>query len=439
MLWIAAAVPTEFVAGRLFRHEIVPALTSPLAAVRLLSQTKTGRLTADKEEGYDFHPQYSYGYSVSDALSGDSKTRQESRDGDVVSGSYSVLQPDGRLRTVIYTADKLHGFQADVRYDGEAGPVAIPFDTPIVALDNLTQIDITDTTAENLDVDPGQDSPTAPEESVIAVRTDLPNNGSTIAVNETRSEPSTLNKELDNTPKILQPFSPSVSVTRESPRFVHAVRTAPVFTAARRIPHIVRSAPAISVVRHVPQASHALHKNPVAAFVGQFPQGFHAFHNTPAVSVVRQVPQAIHTLHNTPVLSVVRQVPQAVHAFHNTPVLSVPQAVHAVHNSPSVSVVRRIPQTVHAVHNSPSVSVVKQFPQTVHAVHSTPAVSVVRQVPQAVHAAHSTKAVSAVRQVPQAIHSTHSLDTRTLQSLLGNSGLDLSQFRFISPVNLIQN
>merc|ERR1711983_719797 len=73
---------------------------------------------------------YNFGYSVSDIASGDSKTRQEQRDGDVVTGSYSVADPDGRIRTVTYTADSVHGFQAKVTYDGEEGPVAIPFNPP---------------------------------------------------------------------------------------------------------------------------------------------------------------------------------------------------------------------------------------------------------------------------------------------------------------------
>ena len=70
-------------------------------------------------------PRYNYGYSVNDAVSGDSKQRQESRDGDVVTGSYTVADPDGRIRHVEYTADK-NGFRATVTYDGEPGPAAIP-------------------------------------------------------------------------------------------------------------------------------------------------------------------------------------------------------------------------------------------------------------------------------------------------------------------------
>lgn len=67
-----------------------------------------------KVEEYDAHPQYSFAYDVQDSLTGDSKTQHETRDGDVVQGSYSVVDPDGTKRTVDYTADPHNGFNAVV-------------------------------------------------------------------------------------------------------------------------------------------------------------------------------------------------------------------------------------------------------------------------------------------------------------------------------------
>ena len=90
-------------------------------------------ISRDSQQEKDLQARYMFGYSVSDRDSGDSKTRQESRDGDLVTGSYTVADPDGRLRTVTYTADSVHGFQAKVTYDGEEGPVAIPFNPPTPA------------------------------------------------------------------------------------------------------------------------------------------------------------------------------------------------------------------------------------------------------------------------------------------------------------------
>ncbi|XP_004524415.2 larval cuticle protein A2B [Ceratitis capitata] len=62
----------------------------------------------------DPHPQYNFAYNVQDALSGDSKSQSESRDGDVVHGEYSLNDADGFRRTVKYTADSVNGFNAVV-------------------------------------------------------------------------------------------------------------------------------------------------------------------------------------------------------------------------------------------------------------------------------------------------------------------------------------
>lgn len=75
-------------------------------------------------EAYDPHPQYSFAYDVQDGLTGDSKTQQETRDGDVVQGSYSVVDPDGTKRTVQYTADPHNGFNAVVHREPLAFKVA---------------------------------------------------------------------------------------------------------------------------------------------------------------------------------------------------------------------------------------------------------------------------------------------------------------------------
>ena len=55
-------------------------------------------------ETVDPNPQYNFGYTVSDTVTGDSKSREEQRDGDLVTGSYTVADPDGRIRHVAYTA-----------------------------------------------------------------------------------------------------------------------------------------------------------------------------------------------------------------------------------------------------------------------------------------------------------------------------------------------
>ncbi|EDV42082.2 uncharacterized protein Dana_GF17185 [Drosophila ananassae] len=89
---------------------LIPA-AAPLAAV------------AQVEE-YDPHPQYTYGYDVKDAISGDSKTQVESRDGDIVQGQYSLNDADGYRRIVDYTADPINGFNAVVRREPLVAAVA---------------------------------------------------------------------------------------------------------------------------------------------------------------------------------------------------------------------------------------------------------------------------------------------------------------------------
>ncbi|XP_062546567.1 larval cuticle protein A2B-like [Armigeres subalbatus] len=76
-----------------------------------------------KTEEYDPHPQYSFSYGVNDAVTGDNKEQHESRDGDVVTGQYSLVEPDGTRRTVDYTADPVNGFNAVVSKSHEAAVV----------------------------------------------------------------------------------------------------------------------------------------------------------------------------------------------------------------------------------------------------------------------------------------------------------------------------
>ena len=72
---------------------------------------------AYKEPAYEPKP-YSYAYAVKDDYSGANFNAEETADGKVVSGSYTVALPDGRIQTVTYTADHYNGYVADVKYEG---------------------------------------------------------------------------------------------------------------------------------------------------------------------------------------------------------------------------------------------------------------------------------------------------------------------------------
>merc|ERR1712112_672247 len=64
---------------------------------------------------------YTYTYAVADDYSNANFQQSESNDGTgVVSGSYSVNLPDGRIQTVNYNANDATGNVAEVTYSGEA-------------------------------------------------------------------------------------------------------------------------------------------------------------------------------------------------------------------------------------------------------------------------------------------------------------------------------
>ncbi|KAM3962381.1 uncharacterized protein ACR2FA_003624 [Aphomia sociella] len=65
---------------------------------------------------YHTHPKYEFDYKVSDPHTGDHKSQHETRDGDHVTGYYSLKQPDGSERTVHYHGDHHSGFHATVKY-----------------------------------------------------------------------------------------------------------------------------------------------------------------------------------------------------------------------------------------------------------------------------------------------------------------------------------
>jgi hypothetical protein len=75
---------------------------------------------------YDANPHYSYTYSVADQLTGDNKSQSESRQGDVVTGQYSLIEADGTRRVVDYTADPVNGFNAVVHKEAAVAKVVAP-------------------------------------------------------------------------------------------------------------------------------------------------------------------------------------------------------------------------------------------------------------------------------------------------------------------------
>ncbi|XP_017779405.1 PREDICTED: cuticle protein 19-like [Nicrophorus vespilloides] len=65
---------------------------------------------------YVAKPDYSYSYGVKDPSTGNDQQHRQTRLGDAVQGEYKVLQADGSMRVVRYTADAKNGFRATVEY-----------------------------------------------------------------------------------------------------------------------------------------------------------------------------------------------------------------------------------------------------------------------------------------------------------------------------------
>lgn len=132
------AVPVPHAIGA---HHIVQQPAAVLPAVRTVAVAPAARapvvVEAAETEIVNIDPSYRFGYSVADAKTGDAKSREETRDGNSVTGFYTVADPDGRIRRVTYTADAETGFNAVVTYDGEAGPPAIPIAGPVVSTTTL--------------------------------------------------------------------------------------------------------------------------------------------------------------------------------------------------------------------------------------------------------------------------------------------------------------
>ncbi|XP_073951909.1 uncharacterized protein [Choristoneura fumiferana] len=123
----AAPAPIAYHAAPAVAHYAAPAVAHYSApAVTHYAAPIANDAVAHEEIA---HPKYEYSYSVADGHSGDNKSQQESRDGDVVKGSYSFHEADGSIRTVEYTADDHNGFNAVVH---NSAPTHVVKAAPVV-------------------------------------------------------------------------------------------------------------------------------------------------------------------------------------------------------------------------------------------------------------------------------------------------------------------
>merc|ERR1719273_707435 len=91
----------------------------------LASAALVASVLADSPPSYGAPPP---SYAVAPDYSKSIFNAQEASKAGVVTGSYSVHLPDGRIQTVTYTADHVNGYVADVSYEGTAVyPEAKPY------------------------------------------------------------------------------------------------------------------------------------------------------------------------------------------------------------------------------------------------------------------------------------------------------------------------
>ncbi|XP_047507545.1 uncharacterized protein LOC125051342 [Pieris napi] len=107
------------------------------------------------QEQSEVNPSYSFGYGVSDAQTGDVKTVWESKDGDTFKGHYSVIEPDGSMRTVEYSAGPDTGFIAANSDANQNEPLDSPLPNPDLMEDKaLRDYDRYYDFSEDADLDP---------------------------------------------------------------------------------------------------------------------------------------------------------------------------------------------------------------------------------------------------------------------------------------------
>ncbi|XP_063980683.1 cuticle protein-like [Diachasmimorpha longicaudata] len=108
---------------------VLPAYHVEHSAPLVYAQAPVVKVDAE----YDAHPEYQFSYGVHDSLTGDVKSQEESRDGDKVEGSYSVVEADGSKRVVHYTADDHNGFNAVVEKQPAVHSAHVVQAAPVVA------------------------------------------------------------------------------------------------------------------------------------------------------------------------------------------------------------------------------------------------------------------------------------------------------------------
>ncbi|CAD7004609.1 unnamed protein product [Ceratitis capitata] len=118
LLLLMTTAPVCQAGSRLLIHAFSGPVTGPEQKIIVHDALNSGGVGGGARIDFIAKPAYEFAYGVEDAQARLLQNRQETRDGDAVRGSYSVVDPDGNLRVVKYTADHVNGFQAEVTTNG---------------------------------------------------------------------------------------------------------------------------------------------------------------------------------------------------------------------------------------------------------------------------------------------------------------------------------
>lgn len=95
--------------------------------------------TLVKQVEHEEPANYDFKYEVHDPQTGDVKQQHETSNNGAISGQYSLIEADGQRRIVDYTADDVHGFNANVRRESVEGHQIVKTLQPAIAVQKVLQ------------------------------------------------------------------------------------------------------------------------------------------------------------------------------------------------------------------------------------------------------------------------------------------------------------
>merc|ERR1719427_916978 len=120
--------------------QLQPSIAAAVAQALASSRPQPARSSSAEPDYADGPSEYNFEYKVSDDESQNYIARQESRDGDTVTGSYNYINPAGTLVTVNYQADE-DGFRQETsEQKGAVQMRNIPgaWDGPLAGVDDVS-------------------------------------------------------------------------------------------------------------------------------------------------------------------------------------------------------------------------------------------------------------------------------------------------------------